>query len=380
MAAPSGPGTHIREVVAAFENSGHDVVKLIAGGETLTNSSSSIQFKKRPYRKFIPSFVWHTLKDFKLKQFDKHMQQQLVAMIEAEKPDVVYERAYYLMSSGYKAAKQCGVKYVCEINAPYPQEKAHMEGQSWYNRAAAKNEKEQVQSAYKIIVVSSALKKYLMEQTGCSSDKIVITPNAVNPQLIKLKDDVKLKIERQLNLKPNDKVIGFVGSIFPYHGVDILLKAYINLRKAGHQNLKLLIIGDGEILGQLKSIAQASEFANDILFTGNVPHAEVYSYINAMEITVMARSNWYGSPVKIFEYGALKKLVIAPDEVPVHDVMTHGNTGLIIKPNEQELEKNLLYALQHPAEAEVMATAFYTKVMEEHTWQHVGNTILKSMQ
>ncbi len=380
MAAPSGPGTHIREVIAAFENAGHTVVKLIAGGETLLNTGSSIQFKKRAYRKFIPDFVWHTLKDFKLKQFDKHMQQQLVALIELEKPDVVYERAYYLMASGYKAAKHCGVKYVCEINAPYPQEKAHMEGQSWYNRAAAKNEKEQVQSAYKVIVVSSALKKYLMEQTGCSSDKIVVTPNAVNPQLIKLKDDVKLKIERQLNLKPNDKVIGFVGSIFPYHGVDILLKAYINLRKTGHQNLKLLIVGDGEILGQLKSIAQASEFVNDILFTGNVPHADVYTYINAMEITVMARSNWYGSPVKIFEYGALKKFVIVPDEVPVHDVMTHGENGLIMEPNESELEKNLLFALQHPAEAQTMAQAFYTKVMAEHTWQHVGNTILNSMQ
>jgi glycosyltransferase involved in cell wall biosynthesis len=380
MAAPSGPGTHIREVIAAFENAGHTVVKLIAGGETLLNTGSSIQFKKRAYRKFIPDFVWHTLKDFKLKQFDKHMQQQLVALIELEKPDVVYERAYYLMASGYKAAKQCGVKYVCEINAPYPQEKAHMEGKSAFSTAAVKNEMEQVQSAYKVIVVSSALKKYLQESASCDANKIVVTPNAVNPELIKIEEDVAQHVQAQLKISPQDKVIGFVGSIFPYHGVDILLRAFINLKQAGHENLKLLIVGDGEILGELKALAHNSRFANEILFTGNVPHADVYTYINAMDITVMARSNWYGSPVKIFEYGALQKLVIAPNEVPVHDVMTHGKNGLIMEPNESELEKNLLFALQHSAEAQTMAQAFYTKVMAEHTWQHVGNTILNSMQ
>jgi glycosyltransferase involved in cell wall biosynthesis len=380
MAAPSGPGTHIREVIAAFEAAGHTVVKLIAGGESLANQSQSIQFKKRAYRKFIPDFIWQSLKDFKLKQFDKHLHQQLVQFIQKEKPDVIYERAYYLMSSGYKAAAECGVKYVCEINAPYPQEKAHMEGKSMFHAEAVKNEKQQVLSSHKAVVVSSALKKYLIQNSGCEESKIIITPNAVNPSLIKLNNELGDKIKQHLNIGPQDKVVGFVGSIFPYHGVDILLQAYIQLRKEGVQHLKLLIVGDGEILSELRSSAQSSEFSQDIWFTGNVPHADVYTYINNMDITVMARSNWYGSPVKIFEYGALKKLVIAPDEVPVHDVMTHNKNGLIIQPNATALKETLKHALQNQEEMQALAKAYYNKVMEQHTWQHVGNAILKSMQ
>ncbi|MFN0033176.1 MAG: glycosyltransferase family 4 protein [Flavobacteriales bacterium] len=379
MAAPSGPGTHIREVVSAFGNSGHTVVRLIAGGETLS-SSASIQFKKRGYKKFIPTVLWQTMKDYKLLRFDKMMEQQLLQLIEKEKPDIIYERAYYLMGSGHRAAKTTGMKYVCEINAPYPDEKAEMEGKSLFHHKAVMNEKEQAWQAHSIVVVSSALKKYLIEKTGVNEGKIIITPNAVNPEHIEIKRGLLAEIRNKLEVRTDDKVIGFVGSIFPYHGVDILLEAFVQLKAKGKDNIKLLIVGDGEILNQLKQQAADSVYASDIHFTGNVPHAQVYTYIEAMDITVMARSNWYGSPVKIFEYGAMRKLVIAPDEIPVHDVMVHDQNGYIIKADRQSLVYHLELALNDAQHAETLAANFHQKVMREHTWQHVGDAILNSLQ
>ncbi len=380
LAAPSGPGTHMREVIKAFENRGHQVVKLIAGGEQLT-VNTAIQFKKKNIKAFIPPFVWQSLKDYKLLKHDSMMSNQLAELIKKEKPDLVYERGYYLLTSGTRICKELGVRHFIEINAPYPEEKLMMEGNSFFISKAKQAEKTQVNLSDRVFVVSTALKDYLQKNSGCDKNKIVVTPNAVNPEYIRT-DKVKLdELRRTLNISEDEKVIGFVGSIFPYHGVDALLDAFQSIvQKTGSKNLKLLIVGDGEILPELKNQARAFNLESQVIFTGNVPHKEVYNYISLMHITVMARSNWYGSPVKIFEYAALKKVVVAPDTIPVQDVMVNDVDGIIIKNDKEDLERALSFILTNPERAENMASGFHQKVMNQHTWQNVGDNILNEVK
>lgn len=379
MAAPSGPGTHIREVIKGFEKSGHTVIKLIAGGTEL-NTSSSIVFKKRSWKKFIPNFLWETLRDFSLLRTDKNLESQLIALIQKEKPDMIYERAYYLMGAGFRAAQATGVRYSCEINAPYPEEKAIMNGKSLLNQKARHNEVQQVKFAHRVFVVSTALKKYLEKNCGCEQRKIVVTPNAVNLAGIQLSDEKQEQIRKQFGILRSDQVIGFVGSIFAYHGVDVLIEAFARLVQDRQEPLKLLIVGDGEILNKLKERVSSLGISGQVSFTGNVAHHDVYNYIQIMNYTVMARSNWYGSPVKIFEYGALKKCVIAPEVVPVLDVMIDKKDGLLVKDNDGSLQDALLYLLDHPEDAQRMAESFYQKVISRHTWQQVSDTILEEMK
>jgi glycosyltransferase involved in cell wall biosynthesis len=380
LAAPSGPGTHMREVIKAFENRGHQIIKLIAGGEELA-TTSTIQFKKKNIKSFIPPFIWQSLKDYKLLRHDAMMCNQLADLIKREKPDLVYERGYYLLTSGARICKELGIRHFIEINAPYPEEKRMMEGNSWFINKAKLAEKTQVNLSDRVFVVSTALKDYLQKNSGCDENKIVITPNAVNPGYIQT-DNLKLAELRQcLGILENEKVIGFVGSIFPYHGVDALLNAFQSIvKKSGAKNLKLLIVGDGEILPVLKDQAHAFHLEHQVIFTGNVPHKDVYNYISLMNITVMARSNWYGSPVKIFEYAALSKVVVAPDTIPVNDVMVNNVDGIIIKNDGDDLERALSSILDRPEQAQKMALSFHQKVMSQHTWQNVGDNILNEIK
>ena len=99
-----------------------------------------------------------------------------------------------------------------------------------------------------------------------------------------------------------------------------------------------------------------------------------------MDITIMARSNWYGSPVKIFEYGAMHKAIIAPNVVPVQDVMQHLEHGLLIEASTEALTQSMRCMLEKPEERTRMADSFYKKVMEEHTWEMVSKQILRSCQ
>jgi glycosyltransferase involved in cell wall biosynthesis len=376
MAAPSGPGTHIREVINGFEENGHTVVKYIVGGTELKEQSGQIIYKNRSWKKLIPNFLWQTLKDLNLIKLDRQLEKSLIEIIHKEKPDLIYERAYYLMGSGYRAAMKTGVKYFVEMNAPYPEEKKDMNGASLFGAMAEKNERKQVTASHKTFVVSSALKNYLLKKNNDLADKIIVTPNAVNPEHIHVSEESRKKLAAELKIKHDDIVLGFVGSIFPYHGVDALIDVFAKLKSERKENLKLLVVGDGEILSELKERTKMLKIDNLVTFTGNIAHSKVYTYISLMDITIMARSNWYGSPVKIFEYGIMKKCIVAPDVVPVQDVMINREDGLLVKDNVDDLMKALQYLLDHPHEMEKYASNFYNKVINQHTWQKVSETII----
>ena len=379
LAAPSGPGTHIREVIAGFEAQGHRVVRFIAGGEKLDSTTKKIDFKKRPWKKLIPSVIWETLRDIQMVRLDRQIEARLTEVIEAEKPDFIYERSCYGMGAGMRAAKKLGIRYVVEMNAPYPEEKVQMQGKSLIQFLGNTHEKAQVTNAFRTIVVSSAMKNYLIRKTNVDPSKIVVLANAVNPSHIQSNPILEKDIRSRFDLKNTHTVFGFVGSIFPYHGVDIMIESFSTLEKE-NDNLRMLIVGDGEILPDLKRRVSELKLGNKIHFTGNVVHNQVYDYLKIMDITIMARSNWYGSPVKIFEYGAMKKAIIAPRVVPVLDVMQHEIDGLLIEASQAELTQSMRFMIDHPEQRNSMAMTFHEKVMREHTWNRVAQQILDACQ
>jgi glycosyltransferase involved in cell wall biosynthesis len=371
MAAPSGPGTHIREIIYGFESHGHQVIRYIAGGESLAKGESGIQFKRRTWKKFIPSILWETLRDIQMIRYDRALEKELLTIISSEKPDLIYERSCYGLGAGRRAAKSKNIAYVVEMNAPYPEEKSEMQGKSLLAFVGRQHEMKQVHEAYKTIVVSTAMKNYLIQKTGVNANRIVVCANAVNPSKITTNDKTISTIRQHYNLKEQHTIIGFVGSIFPYHGVDLMIEAFRVIEKE-HTNSRMLIVGDGEILTHLKDVVKSYGLNEKIIFTGNVPHSDIFNYINIMDIAVMARSNWYGSPVKIFEYGAMGKAIIAPNVIPVQDVMIHGEDGILIQDTTADLIDALQFMLDKKDDRERMAHRFKQKVMTQHTWEIVA--------
>ncbi|NNE55945.1 MAG: glycosyltransferase family 4 protein [Flavobacteriales bacterium] len=379
LSAPSGPGTHMREVIAAFERKGHTVVPLIMGG-TEMDQSTQIDFTqsliKKLLRKVLPESLWQSFKDWRLRRFDrKHAEKHLEAIVQQESPDLIYERGYYLMTSGVKVAKRRSIPHTIELNAPYPEEKMAMEGLSFFINKANTCEGEQVSMTNRVVVVSSALKEYLSDRYPKHAEKIIVTPNAVNPDKLKIDPERVAGVRQELGYTADTICLGFVGSIFPYHGVKELLNAFVKM----HGNapyLRLLIVGDGEILNDLKQISADHQLSEVVHFTGNVAHKDVPNYIAQMDVTIMPRSNWYGSPVKIFEYGLLEKAIIAPDNVPVRDVMVHEQDGLLVGEDEEDLKNAIRRFVDEPELRKQTAKHFHEKVLRHYNWDTVAEKIL----
>ena len=375
LASPSGYGTHMRETIKAFGELGHEVLPLIIGGHMLPNSEESSHIQTNPFkeviRKFIPTYLWETLKDFQLKKIEAQSYQKLMNEVSNFKPDLLYERGAYLTQSGMNAAQENNIPYFVEFNAPFVEERIAFAGRSWFNNEANSIEKEQLVNCDKLIVVSSALKTYYNEKSDVSN-KTIITPNAINLDTAASANS-NFKIE---GITVNDLVIGFVGSIFPYHGVQDIITIFPSL-KARYSNVKLLIVGGGEILTKLQQQVNNIGANLDIIFTGSVPHTEVFNYINLMDITVMPNSNWYGSPVKIFEYAYMNKAVVALNNGPMNDVMKHEKDGILIESNLDSLEDALNKLLGNEPLRTAYAQHFHDKVVEHHTWFKMGKKILK---
>jgi glycosyltransferase involved in cell wall biosynthesis len=200
----------------------------------------------------------------------------------------------------------------------------------------------------------------------------------VNPKYIQVDLEMKNKLIDTFGLR-DKRIIGFVGSIFPYHGVDILIEAFSKIADEFPDTL-LLIVGDGEILNDLKKSAIDLNIEKKVLFTGSRPHHEVFTWIDIMDICVMAKSNWYGSPVKIFEYGAMGKGIIAPNTIPVKDVMQDKVDGILIDPKIDELQNALkLFLSDHNLKTH-LANQFKKKVLSNFTWKKVSEKIIQDYE
>ncbi len=367
---PSGYGTHMREMIAAMQDLGHEVIPFIAGGQEqhgINKVKPASSFAKRISKLLLPSYIWSSLRDRHLLRKDHELQKKLLQIIHKEQPDLIYERGSHLQLSGVEAAKQVKIRHVLEVNAPLAEEKKLFGGSSWYDAQADASEKKLLSMTSRVLVVSSALKSYFLDRYGLDAERFTVVPNAVHSSNIMLDTEGIDTVRLRYNLV-DKTVIGFVGSIFPWHGVDLMIKAFAEVALA-FPNVVLLIVGDGVVLPELKQLAIKLDLADRIHFTGNVPHLRVTDHIACMDICVMAKSNWYGSPVKIFEYGVLGKAIVAPNTAPVAEVMEHGKDGLLVAPTSAEIKSAITLFLEQAEARSRMGMSFQTKVKRNHTWR-----------
>ena len=370
----------MREMIHAFRGLDHEVKVLIMGGDQ-ADAPIDIPYRSSPLksavRAILPTVLWQSIKDWKLISFDKAAKARLQLVAEHEHPDLIYERGSYLMTGGVEVADRLGIKHVLELNAPCREEKLDLEGSSLLMARARKAERKMVEETNLLVLVSSALKQFYSKEYPFTAEKTVVTPNAVDPKKIVVDPSVTSELVERYGLA-GATVIGFVGSIFPYHGVDNLVRSFAEIHRL-RKGCKLLIIGDGKVLPELKELASQLQVDQDVVFTGNVEPDQIYNHIELMDITVLARTKDYMSPIKIFEYGALGKAIIVPPTTAVRDVMTHDQDALFTGVNYDDLTTTILKLVDDVPFRQRIGKNFQNKVLEHHTWTRMAQRILNSL-
>lgn len=238
------------------------------------------------------------------------------------------------------AAKALGVKSIYEVRGLWEvtrmSRQPEWQGTEHYEMTK-RLETESALYADHVITITEALKDEMVNR-GVDKRKITVVPNGVDTSRFGISSR-NLELESRLALH-GQLVIGYVGSMVDYEGLDLLIKAVEILEARKLTGFKLLLIGDGAVKPDLERQVHESGLSDIVIFTGRVPHDSVEHYYSLIDICPFPRKALpvceMVSPLKPFEAMAMGKVVVSSDVAALAEIIDDGVTGLLHKKDDPE--------------------------------------------
>jgi glycosyltransferase involved in cell wall biosynthesis len=355
-------GIHIKEMVQAFREIGHDVRVVSLVGETAAGTNSRGR-SWAAIQRAIPAAAYEVAE----LAYNIVSTRSVARAIAEFRPDFVYDRYNSYSTGALKAARQARLPLLLEVNAPVAYERIAYEHLPLkFPRLAQSYERYICSSADHVFAVSTPLKRHLTERHGVQDACVTVLPNGANPD--RFDPTVDSSVVRARHGLLGSIVVGFVGILRPWHGVEMLLEALAALR-ASTPALRLLIVGDGPLQNELETRAKTLRVQDHLVFTGRIRHDDVSAYIGAMDVAVSPRATFYASPMKILEYMAMAKAVVAPDMPNIRDIIRHGETGVLFEPdNPNSLQRALQQVVASPEERRQLGQKARDAVVSTLNW------------
>ncbi len=286
--------------------------------------------------------------------------------------DAVYERYSLWSYAGLVFARTARLPFVLEVNAPLRREQARY--RTLDNEAAAADiEHFLFSGAGRVAVPSSQLLPYVVEH-GARASAVQVMPNAAEP--------ARYSRRGQRRKGRNEPfVVGFLGTLKPWHGLDNLFRAFRILYR-GDASYRLLIVGDGPMRRSLEKSARSMGMHAAVEFSGDVAHDEVPELLARMDVGVAPYSalpGFYFSPLKLFEYMAAGLPVVASDIGQIREIVTNRKTGLLVPPGAiRPLAAAISGLRSRPAAAVNLSRAARTMIGRRYTWRHNADRVIRA--
>lgn len=329
-----GASVHVREMIASLERADHTVTlvctKLGAGNPQLPGNvialeprGDDIRAKNDPLRVERARIA-----------YDRDLALRVVEALQRAgvQPDACYERFALFSRAGAEVAAHYGIPRILEVNAPLVEEQERYRDLQLKDAALA-FERAAFLSADRIVAVSDAVAAYVVER-GVDAARVVVLPNGVD--LARFNPRVPSGEVRERHGLAERPVIGFVGSLKPWHGVHEFLDVFTEIHSI-IPSVALLIVGEGPGFIALRETIAKRDLGNDVIATGRVAHDDVPAYLCAMDMTVAPyrrSEDFYFSPLKVVESLACGRPVVAPALGQLPDLISDGITGRLYPPDD----------------------------------------------
>lgn len=301
---------------------------------------------------------------------------KIISAAKKEKPDCVLIRPglYDILPVWIKGTLK--LPLILEINAPlYAERKMlyRMRGKPG-NLSVMFNVFEIMawKNADAIYVVSAALKNMIESRLKETSSKIKVIPNGVD-----LDNFDKLQAS-DVSRRPDLTNICFVGSFHPWHGIDLLIDAFKDVC-AQTSLARLIIIGDGLNRKQMELKARLDNLEDKVIFTGRLSNDETVRRLKSMDILAAPYcfvENFYYSPIKIFEYMASGKAIVASDIGQISEVIEDGKDALLVKPESKTELVQALLKLIGSKDLRVKLGSNALQKSKNYTWEKTAKELL----
>jgi len=314
---------------------------------------------------------------------------QLLKLVTKNKFDILYTRNVIKGIIGVLIKKLWKSKLVFEVNAISHDEQRLLQNQVSTKENLLGNSKMKIfkylenfvcKNSDAIITVTQGIKDYLVN-CGIDNNKINVIENGANTELFQPINNCNA-LKKRLHINNDESILIFVGNLAPWQGVEYLVCATPLIIKE-NRKIKILIVGDGILKKKLVFLSKELNLEPYIIFTGTVPHEKVPQYINISDLCVAPflriRNESMGlSPLKIYEYLACGKPVVASNIKGVGNLLKDSNSGIAVIPEDSaKLANSIIKLLKDKKLREKMGDNGRKFVLENYSWEISAKKTLK---
>lgn len=358
VASKDGQYVHIEEIVNALRKLGHNI-HIVAPKMTEQSSFGSNGGFVSKLKNHLPQMLYESIEySYSFWAFFK-----MLWSIWKFKPDVIYERYNLFFTGGIWAAKLCKVPLLLEVNSPLYEERIDYGGLS-LRRLARWSEYYAWRNADVVLPVTQVLAEFICV-AGVPKDRIEVIPNGVD----EARFDPSLYSQRLPKLK--DKcVVGFVGFCREWHHLDKVMKSLASLDR---QDIVFLLVGDGPVLPSLTKLADELGFKGQFISTGLVARDKMPYWLSQIDIALQPAVTPWASPLKLLEYLAMGKAILADDSPNIKELLTDEHNALLFQSgNLEDMVDKLIRMISSPALVDKLSKSA-SQTIERRSLQWIGN-------
>jgi glycosyltransferase involved in cell wall biosynthesis len=358
-----GQSVHIEELVAALRDAGHQVLVVGPGIYKETDFGGESRLVSL-VRQLLPRAV------NELAELAYNIPAYLRLRREARSfsPDLIYERYNLFFLAGTLLARRCGLPLYLEVNSPLADERGSFGGLT-LARLARGLERVVWRSADRVLAVTGVLKDIIV-RAGVAEERVMVTPNGIEPARF---DFLPLRAA-----DPKSVVLGFIGFVREWHGLNAVIEAIASYR--GTREVKLVVVGDGPARPALEKQAATLGIADRVAFAGLADRADIPGLVAGFDIALQPKVVSYASPLKLFEYMAAGRAIVAPDQENIREILTDGETALLFDPARPgAMLDAIARLLADPALSDRLGTAARREIERcDYTWAANARRIIES--
>ncbi len=280
---------------------------------------------------------------------------------------LIYERHAFFLFSTSLVAGLLGCPLIVEVNELVGDPR--IRAQPLFSALAHWTDRFLFRRARLVVTVSPHLKRRV-EQYGIPASRILVLPNAVSEEELAVPS-----APTSFSLPPSAFSLCFCGWLVEWHRLDFVIEA---LALPEFASITLVLIGGGPLQSVLET--QARSLGVRLHFAGTLPHSAIPAALRGMDACVIPHTNEYRSPIKLFEYMAQERPVLAPGAEPIASVVTDGKEALLFTPLDLESFRSALRKLLSSRELrQSLGRAARLLVERHHTWEQNARKIVASI-
>jgi glycosyltransferase involved in cell wall biosynthesis len=393
MHEPQAAQIHIYHTMRGLQRAGHKVSLLALQGRQVlftpdlqvfkNDERTASQYGQLGVSKTVPFKLFESgirrlqseLQLPYLALFDSYRMAEAAA-INLKGYDLIHERFNLLALGGAWASKKLGIPFVLEVNADLLEQRRFkgIQERGLRRLFAIWATQKCFSTAAQIICISPRLKEHLKTKWNVEESKLNILPIAADVKSVKPNHNSET-IRKNLGLT-TEPVVMWVGGFYPWHDMSLLLESFALILRQ-RPDARLVLVGDGQTRPSVAETVTKAGMGHAVIMTGKIAHSQVPEMLSIADVAVVpsapltAGLGGTGTPLKLFEYMAAGKAVVATALNEAAEVIRDGQDGLLVQPGDvNKFAEATLKLINDPKERRRLGQNARARAVKQYSWEN----------